>query len=57
MLCDHSGPHQPCTPCLRKLQPHATVKPRESALIPIVTTCLHEAGPTQGRARLYLAAL
>jgi hypothetical protein len=46
MLCDHSGP----TPAMHtmpvQLRPHAPVKPRESALIPIVMTRLPEAGPT-----------
>jgi hypothetical protein len=45
MLCDHSGPTPAMHTMPTQLRPHAPVKPRESALIPIVTTRLPEAGP------------
>jgi ferredoxin-like protein FixX len=45
MLCDHSGPTPAMHTMLAQLRPHAPVKSRESALIPIVTTRLPEAGP------------
>jgi hypothetical protein len=45
MLCDHSGPTPTMHTMPAQLRPHASVKPRESALIPIVTTHLPEARP------------
>jgi hypothetical protein len=45
MLCDHSGPTPAMQTMPAQLRPHAPVKPRESALIPIVTTRLPEVGP------------
>jgi ferredoxin-like protein FixX len=45
MLCDHSGPTPTMHTMLAQLRSHAPVKPRESALIPFVTTRLPEVGP------------
>jgi hypothetical protein len=45
MLCDHSRPTPAMHTMPTQLRPHAPVKPRKSALIPIVTTRLPEAGP------------
>jgi hypothetical protein len=45
MLCDHSRPTPAMHTMPAQLRPHAPVKPRESALIPIVTTRPPEAGP------------
>jgi hypothetical protein len=46
MPCDHLGPTPAMHTMLAQLRPHAPVKPRESALILIVTTRLPKAGPT-----------
>jgi hypothetical protein len=45
MLCDHSGPTPAMHTMPAQLRPHEPVKPRELALMPIVTTRLPEAGP------------
>jgi hypothetical protein len=45
MLCDQSGPTPAIHTMPAQVRPHAPVKPRESALIPFVTTCLPEASP------------
>jgi hypothetical protein len=49
MLCDHSGP----TPAMHTMptqqRSYAPVKPRESALIPFVTTCLPKVGLAYAR--------
>jgi hypothetical protein len=45
MLCDYSGPTLAMHTVPVQLRPHALVKQRESALIPIVTTRFPEAGP------------